>query len=85
MYSHQVTLWWFICILPQESEKKRQEERMQQKRWQEMHRQQARIQEAAPHDADNALRRLMQTRDTGRTDWYTVEFETTHIWGHFVL
>ena len=71
-----------VCILVvlyvQESEKKRQEERMQQKRWQEIHRHQVRMHETS-HDPDAALRRLLQTRDTGRTDWYTVEFETTHV------
>ena len=53
---------------------------MQQRRWQELHRQQQRaLHGDIAQDPDSALRRLLQVRDTGKPDWVTMEFETTHL------
>ncbi len=69
-----------MCFEFQESEKKRQAERQQQKRWHEQHRHRLRLQEQeSVTDPEAALRRFLQIRDTGRPDWITVEFETTHL------
>lgn len=65
-------------MVMQELEKKRQEERMQQKRWQEIHRQQLRAADMSAY-SEAALKRLMNIKDAGRSDWVTIEFETTHL------
>lgn len=67
-------------MVMQELEKKRQEERMQQKRWQEIHRQQLRAAADMSAYSEAALKRLMNIKDAGRSDWVTIEFETTHLW-----
>ena len=66
-----------LLVSFQESEKKRQEERLQQQRWQEQHKQAMRAPEHEyTLDPEMALRRFWQIRHTGRPDWVTVEFDS---------